>query len=244
MKQLQIGDKVKIKHDLSINQPTKYFFITEAMEKMRGMVATITDVTNYADDEISYKINIGSSAYSWTNEMFENNVIKPKTQIMMFILGAKQLTVFDNTELQTIAHLLAQFRSAWVRDCALELSENIFTQFPITLECKSGSLIEVRKEDIERDCIMLEDFTKLSFIESLEIEKELEMFSKASVKLPTFVDFTDNTEIMVRCQYEPQIATVSGDDIYDEVVGFAIAYTKASLNLNYNGIKQLLKYWK
>lgn len=244
MKQLQIGDKVKIKHDLSINQPTKYFFITEAMEKMRGMVATITDVTNYADDEISYKINIGSSAYSWTNEMFENNVIKPKTQIMMFILGAKQLTVFDNTELQTIAHLLAQFRSAWVRDCALELSENIFTQFPVTLKFKNGLLVEIPAEDIELGCVTLEDFTKLSFIDSLEVEKELEVFSKASVSLPTFVDFIDNKEIMVCCQHEPQIAIVSDSDKYDEVIGFAVAYTKASLNLSYNEIKKLLEYWK
>ncbi len=63
----KVGDKVKIKEDLVVDETYGEDSFTEEMEKYKGKTATITDV--HWD---KYEIDIDDGSWYWTDEMLED----------------------------------------------------------------------------------------------------------------------------------------------------------------------------
>ena len=64
----KVGDKVKIREDLKINNEYDNMYFNSEMSKHRGQIATI----KRADLDNTYKINLDDGDYWWTDAMFED----------------------------------------------------------------------------------------------------------------------------------------------------------------------------
>ena len=70
MKKYKVGDKVKIREDLIVDNVYGSDSFAEEMAQYKGKTATITDV--YCD---KYEIDLDDGDWCWTDEMFEDGVI-------------------------------------------------------------------------------------------------------------------------------------------------------------------------
>ena len=71
MKNLKVGDKVKIKQDLVFGKFYNDCMYTVPMEKYAGKVATITNVFHDSETEVNYKLDIDKGKWFWDSEMIE-----------------------------------------------------------------------------------------------------------------------------------------------------------------------------
>jgi hypothetical protein len=71
----KVGDKVKIREDLIVDNDYGSDGFTEEMERYKGKTATITDV--YWD---KYEIDIDDGNWCWTDEMLEDDVSIAKSK--------------------------------------------------------------------------------------------------------------------------------------------------------------------
>ena len=71
MKNLKVGDKVKIKQDLVFGKFYNDCMYTAPMEKYAGKVATITNVFHDSETEVNYKLDIDKGKWFWDSEMIE-----------------------------------------------------------------------------------------------------------------------------------------------------------------------------
>ena len=71
MKNLKVGDKVKIKQDLVFGKFYNDCMYTVPMEKYAGKVATITNIFQDSETEFSYHLDIDSERWFWDSEMIE-----------------------------------------------------------------------------------------------------------------------------------------------------------------------------
>ena len=71
MKNLKVGDKVKIKQDLVLGEFYNNCVYHVSMEKYAGKVATITTVFHDSETEVNYKLDIDLGEWFWDSEMIE-----------------------------------------------------------------------------------------------------------------------------------------------------------------------------
>ena len=71
MKNLKVGDKVKIKQDLVLGEFYNHCGYHAPMEKYAGKVATITTVFHDSETEVNYKLDIDKGKWFWDSEMIE-----------------------------------------------------------------------------------------------------------------------------------------------------------------------------
>ena len=71
MKNLKVGDKVKIKQDLVLGEFYNHCGYHAPMEKYAGKVATITTVFHDSETEVNYKLDIDLGEWFWDSEMIE-----------------------------------------------------------------------------------------------------------------------------------------------------------------------------
>ena len=71
MKNLKVGDKVKIKQDLVFGEFYNNCVYHVSMEKYAGKVATITTVFHDSETEVNYKLDIDLGEWFWDSEMIE-----------------------------------------------------------------------------------------------------------------------------------------------------------------------------
>lgn len=71
MKNLKVGDKVKIKQDLVLGKFYNDCMYTADMVKYAGKVATITNIFQDSETEFSYRLDIDSERWFWDSEMIE-----------------------------------------------------------------------------------------------------------------------------------------------------------------------------
>ena len=71
MKNLKVGDKVKIKQGLVFGKFYNDCMYTVPMEKYAGKVATITNIFQDSETEFSYRLDIDSERWFWDSEMIE-----------------------------------------------------------------------------------------------------------------------------------------------------------------------------
>lgn len=72
MKELKVGDKVRVRRDLEQNEYGGCYFTGE-MDKYKGKQATIIEGFKIFSGQTCYKIDIDSPRkWSWTNEMLED----------------------------------------------------------------------------------------------------------------------------------------------------------------------------
>lgn len=71
MKNLKVGDKVKIKQDLVLGKFYNSCMYTADMAKYAGKVATITNTFQDSETEFSYNLDIDSERWFWDSEMIE-----------------------------------------------------------------------------------------------------------------------------------------------------------------------------
>ena len=71
MKNLKVGDKVKIKQDLVFGKFYNDCMYTADMVKYAGKVATITNVFHDSETEVNYKLDIDKGKWFWDSEMIE-----------------------------------------------------------------------------------------------------------------------------------------------------------------------------
>ena len=69
MKNLKVGDKVKIKQDLVLGKLYNDCEYNTAMEKYAGKVATITNVFQDSETEVNYNLDIDIGEWFWDSEM-------------------------------------------------------------------------------------------------------------------------------------------------------------------------------
>ena len=69
MKNLKVGDKVKIKQDLVLGEFYNHCGYHAPMEKYAGKVATITTVFHDSETEVIYKLDIDKGKWFWDSEM-------------------------------------------------------------------------------------------------------------------------------------------------------------------------------
>ena len=69
MKNLKVGDKVKIKQDLVLGKFYNDCMYTADMVKYAGKVATITNVFHDSETEVNYKLDIDKGKWFWDSEM-------------------------------------------------------------------------------------------------------------------------------------------------------------------------------
>ena len=66
---LEIGTKVKIRKDLSVDEKYNGLRFHNGMNEHSGKVATIIGKPHY--NENAYKINIDTASYDWSKTMFQ-----------------------------------------------------------------------------------------------------------------------------------------------------------------------------
>lgn len=71
MKNLKVGDKVKIKQGLVLGKFYNDCRYTADMVKYAGKVATITNIFQDPETEFSYRLDIDSERWFWDSEMIE-----------------------------------------------------------------------------------------------------------------------------------------------------------------------------
>lgn len=71
MKNLKVGDKVKIKQDLVLGKFYNDCMYIADMAKYAGKVATITNTFQDSETEFSYNLDIDSERWFWDSEMIE-----------------------------------------------------------------------------------------------------------------------------------------------------------------------------
>ena len=71
MKNLKVGDKVKIKQDLVLGEVYNHCGYHAPMEKYAGKVATITNVVQDSEAEVNYNLDIDKGKWFWDSEMIE-----------------------------------------------------------------------------------------------------------------------------------------------------------------------------
>ena len=71
MKNLKVGDKVKIKQDLVFGEFYNNCVYHVSMEKYAGKVATITNVFQDSEAEVNYNLDIDKGKWFWDSEMIE-----------------------------------------------------------------------------------------------------------------------------------------------------------------------------
>lgn len=69
MKNLKVGDKVKIKQDLELGKFYNNCRYQAPMEKYAGKVATITTVFQDSETEVNYNLDIDMGEWFWDSEM-------------------------------------------------------------------------------------------------------------------------------------------------------------------------------
>ena len=74
MTKYKIGDKVKIREDLKGGCEYNELYFNTDMEKYRGKIATITEVTNVGD----YSIDLDCNYWWWNDYMFEYAILTEK----------------------------------------------------------------------------------------------------------------------------------------------------------------------
>lgn len=87
MKNLKVGDKVKIKQDLELGKFYNNCRYQTPMEKYAGKVATITSVFQDSETEVNYNLNIDIGEWFWDSEMLisleEDNSYNKKERMSM-----------------------------------------------------------------------------------------------------------------------------------------------------------------
>lgn len=71
MKNLKVGDKVKIKQDLVLGESYNHCGYHAHMEEYAGKVATVTEVFGYETDYPNYFLDIDKGKWFWDSEMLE-----------------------------------------------------------------------------------------------------------------------------------------------------------------------------
>ena len=71
MKNLKVGDKVKIKQDLVLGEFYNHCGYHAPMEKYAGKVATVTEVFDYEIGYPNYSLDIDKGKWFWDSEMIE-----------------------------------------------------------------------------------------------------------------------------------------------------------------------------
>lgn len=71
MKNLKVGDKVKIKQDLVLGEFYNHCGYHAPMEKYAGKVATVTEVFDYEIGYPNYSLDIDKGKWFWDSEMLE-----------------------------------------------------------------------------------------------------------------------------------------------------------------------------
>lgn len=64
----KVGDKVKIREDLKVDERYNELFFVKDMEKYKGKIATITRLSSI---QHSYDIDIDDGDWSWTDDMLK-----------------------------------------------------------------------------------------------------------------------------------------------------------------------------
>lgn len=102
----KVGDKVKIREDLNIDEMYGKWDCAFGMTDYRGMIATITKCNdNNDDDDDSYQINLDYECYNWSDEMFENtNENSAKTVDIGYYLEYCGHRVIENVYYGGYAH--------------------------------------------------------------------------------------------------------------------------------------------
>lgn len=98
----KVGDRVRIRKDLKVSVHYGYDIFISDMSDYRGKEAIVTDIHEYCPEGQAYLLDIDNGVWNWTEEMLENDAVKPKITCdegnFSRICGhcGKILGIFDN----------------------------------------------------------------------------------------------------------------------------------------------------
>ena len=119
MKNLKVGDKVKIKQDLVLGKFYNDCMYTADMSKYAGKVATITNVFQDSETEVNYKLDIDKGKWFWDSEMLIS-VEEDKSynkEGRMSILNHKNKTFSD----EVVKEMFCKPRAVVLTDATIQL---------------------------------------------------------------------------------------------------------------------------
>ena len=121
MKNLKVGDKVKIKQDLVLGEFYNHCGYHAPMEKYAGKVATVTEVFDYETGYPNYSLDIDKGKWFWDSEMLEPFNKKLEEESVRL---AKAVCEYEEIvhNLEKDLHKMTQERDSY-KDICHEISE-------------------------------------------------------------------------------------------------------------------------
>lgn len=242
----KVGDKVKIREDLNVGQYSERG-ITAGMVNYAGRIVTIVsqEITNLSRQNY-YLIKEDNQRFSWDETMLmyldTSHLTKTtktpsiQTKIIRFMLGKESIYLENVKEFMSLMSLLDNFYVDYWTNTSTNYDTFKQAQYPLSVAIDNESLVKTIRKPYS---LCLTDIEELTLKQVEDITGKLSRLSKVAQFIPTFVDIKDDTTT-IKFKAATRKATKSQEDNFDSVTGFAIAFTKAVFNMNYNELAELI----
>ena len=242
----KVGDKVKVRENLKVGQYSERG-ITSCMVNYAGRTVTILSQEQTSlSKQNYYRIEEDSQGFSWDETMLVclgvsdiTEIIKTplmNTKVIRFMLGKENIYLENVKEFMSLMSLLDNFCVDYWTNTSVNYDTFKQAQYPLSVAIDNESLVKTIKKPYS---LRLKDIEELTLKQVEDITGKLTMFSKVSQFVPTLVDIKDDVTT-VKFKTTTRKATKSQEDNFDSVTGFAIAFTKAVFNMNYNELAELI----
>lgn len=242
----KVGDKVKIREDLNVGQYSERG-ITAGMVNYAGRIVTIIsqEITNSSRQNY-YLIEEDNQCFSWDETMLVyldvSHITKTtkipliQTKIIRFMLGKESIYLENVKEFMSLMSLLDNFYVDYWTNTSVNFNTFKQAQYPLSVAIDNESLVKATRKPYS---LRLKDIEELTLRQLEDVTGKLITLSKVSQFIPTLVDIKDDVTT-IKFKTSTRKATKSQEDNFDSVTGFAIAFTKAVFNMNYNELAELI----
>ena len=159
-----------------------------------------------------------------------------QTKIIRFMLGKESIYLENVKEFMSLMSLLDNFYVDYWTNTSTNYDTFKQAQYPLSIAIDNESLVKTIRKPYS---LCLTDIEELTLKQVEDITGKLSRLSKVAQFIPTLVDVKDDVTT-IKFKAATRKATKSQEDNFDSVTGFAIAFTKAVFNMNYNELAELI----
>lgn len=242
----KVGDKVKIREDLNVGQYSERG-IASCMVNYAGRTVTILSQEQTSPSKQNYYlIEEDNQSFSWDETMLAyldmphitkaTKIPLINTKVIRFMLGKENIYLENVKEFMSLMSLLDNFYVDYWTNTSVNYDVFKQAQYPLNVAIDNESLVKTIRKPYS---LCLKDIEKLTLRQVEDITGKLITLSKVSQFIPTLIDIKDDVTT-IKFKSATRKATKSQEDNFDSVTGFAIAFTKAVFNMNYNELAELI----
>lgn len=242
----KVGDKVKVRKNLNIGQHSECGIVADMVDYAGRTVTILLQRQSSSDKQNYYLIREDNQEFVWDETMLEcldeSHVTKTtkipliQTKIIRFMLGKESIYLENVKEFMSLMSLLDNFYVDYWTNTSTNYDTFKQAQYPLSIAIDNESLVKTARKPYS---LCLKDIEELTLKQVEDITRKLSRLSKIAQFIPTFVDIKDDTTT-IKFKAATRKATKSQEDNFDSVTGFAIAFTKAVFNMNYNELAELI----